>query len=245
MLDYVLRNLTADTLKPLYAGLFMDWDLPGSASRNVARYDSVRRLGYCYDPTDTRVYAGVRVLSAQPAGAYAINNNAAGGSPIYLADGFSPAEKFLALSGGTTRATWSAGPADVSQVLSARVARLAPGDSVAVAFALVAGSTLAELQTAADEAQRAYQAVLATPPPAVAGGWQVYPSPTAGPVRVVPPPGTSATHLEVINELGQCVLRLALPAGGTEVSLAGLAPGLYWLRTLGPGAPLHYRVAKY
>ena len=245
VLDYVLQNLTADTLKPLYAGLFMDWDLPGSAGRNVARYDSVRRLGYCYDPADTRVYAGVRVLSAQPAGAYAIDNNAASGSPIYLGDGFSPAEKYLALSGGPARATWLAGPTDVSQVLSARVGRLAPGDSVAVAFALVAGSSLPELQAAADEAQRAYQTALAAATPAAAPGWQVYPSPTAGPLRVVLPLGVGAAGLEVLNELGQCVLRQAMPAGGGELLLGSLPPGLYWLRTTGPGVLLRCRVAKY
>ncbi|NML65492.1 S8 family serine peptidase [Hymenobacter sp. RP-2-7] len=246
LLDYVLRNLTADTLKPLYAGLFMDWDLPGSANRNVARYDSVRRLGYCYDPTDTRVYTGVRVLSAQPASAYAIDNNAASGSPLYLGDGFSPAEKYLALSGGTTRATWSAGPGDIAQVLSARVARLAPGDSVAVAFALVAASTLPALQAAADEAQRTYQQVLAAAPPAAPAGWQLYPNPTAGPLRVGLPLGAGAVMMEVLNELGQLVRRQALPAGGGELSLAGLPAGLYWLRaTGGAGTPLRGRVAKY
>jgi len=246
VLDYVLRNLTADTLKPLYAGLFMDWDLPSSASRNVARYDSVRRLGYCYDPTSPRVYAGVQVLSAQPAGAYAIDNNASSGSPVYLSDGFSPAEKYLALSGGTGRATWSVGPADVSQVLSARIPRLAPGDSVAVAFALVAAASLPELQAAADEAQRTYQTVLATATATpTAAGWQVYPIPTAGPLRVVLPLGIGAVGIELLNELGQCVQRQRLPAGGGELSLAGLPAGLYWLRTTGPGTPLRCRVANY
>ena len=243
LLDYVLQNLTADTLKPLYAGLFMDWDLPGSASRNVARYDSVRRLGYCYDPLDTRVYTGVQVLSPQPAGAYSIDNSAASGSPIYLGDGFSPAEKYLALSGGTTRATWATGPSDISQVLSARVARLAPGDSVAVAFAILAAPSLAELQAAAAAAQQAYQQVLAAAAPTAGAGWQVYPNPTAGPLRVVLPPAFGPAAVEVLNELGQPVRRLALPAGGGPLELTGLPAGLYLLRAAGPGGQLVRRVA--
>ena len=243
LLDYVLQNLTADTLKPLYAGLFMDWDLPGSAGRNVARYDSVRRLGYCYDPLDTRVYTGVQVLSPQPTGAYGIDNSAASGSPIYLGDGFSPAEKYLALSGGTTRATWATGPSDISQVLSARVARLAPGDSVAVAFAILATPSLAELQAAAAAAQQAYQQVLAAVAPTAGAGWQVYPNPTAGPLRVVLPPAFGPAAVEVLNELGQPVRRLALPAGGGPLELIGLPAGLYLLRAAGPGGQLVRRVA--
>ena len=64
LLDYSLLNLTADTLQPLYAGIFTDWDLPGTPGRNVARWDSVNRVSYAYDPRDPRVYAGVQVLGA-------------------------------------------------------------------------------------------------------------------------------------------------------------------------------------
>ena len=52
LLDYSLLNLTADTLQPLYAGIFTDWDLPGTPGRNVARWDSVNRVSYAYDPRD-------------------------------------------------------------------------------------------------------------------------------------------------------------------------------------------------
>ncbi|MFC7669665.1 hypothetical protein ACFQT0_21570 [Hymenobacter humi] len=50
VLEYTLKNLTADTLKPLYAGLFMDWDVPtpDGAARNSADWDPTHDLGYCY-----------------------------------------------------------------------------------------------------------------------------------------------------------------------------------------------------
>ena len=160
LLDYSLRNLTADTLKPLYAGIFTDWDLSGEPGRNVARWDSVNRFSYVYDPLAARVYTGVQVLGTGPAGVYAIDNAAPATDPIYLADGFSPAEKYLALSGGFNRAHRSAGTlaagTDVSGVVSTRVPRLAPGDSVTVAFALLAAPTLPELQVAAQAATAAY-----------------------------------------------------------------------------------------
>ncbi|MEJ7663896.1 MAG: hypothetical protein WKG07_32370 [Hymenobacter sp.] len=73
---------------------------------------------------------------------YALNNAAPAGVPIYLSDGFSPAEKFLALSGGFGRAHREVGAdtagTDVSQVVSTRLPRLAPGDSATVTFAVLA-----------------------------------------------------------------------------------------------------------
>ena len=160
LLDYSLRNLTADTLKPLYAGIFTDWDLPGEPGRNVARWDSVNRVSYTFDPLATRVYTGVQVLGAGPAGVYAINNAAPASDPIYLGNGFSAAEKYLALSGGFNRAHRNAGTlaagTDVSSVVSTLVPRLAPGDSTTVAFALLAAPTLSELQEAAQAATAAY-----------------------------------------------------------------------------------------
>jgi serine protease len=238
LFDYSLRNLTADTLKPLYAGLFADWDLPGDAARNVARWDSVNRVGYCYDPLTPQIYAGVQVLGARPAGVYSIDNAAPAGTPIYLGDGFSPAEKYLALSGGFGRAHRNVGTAaqgtDASQVVSTLVPRLAPGDSATVAFAVLAAPTLAELQAAAQAATAAYQQqVLAVAPVAVGAAWQLYPNPTSGLLHITLPLSTGAATAQVLDALGRLVATAALPSGGGELSLQALAPGLYVVRIAG------------
>jgi len=246
VLEYSLTNLTADTLKPLYAGLFTDWDLPGESGRNLARYDSVRRLGYCYDPLAPRLYAGVQVLGRGPAGIYSIDNNAAAGTPIFFADGFSPAEKYLALSGGFGRAHRAAGTApagaDVSQVLSTLVSRLAPGDSTTVAFAVLAAPTLAELQAAADAAAVAYVPLPA--PATVPGAWQAYPNPSTGLVRVVLPAGFGPATAQLFNSLGQEVARQALGAAGGELRLHTLVTGVYTLRISGAGGTLVRRLVR-
>jgi serine protease len=249
VLEYSLKNMTADTLKPLYAGLFTDWDLPGETGRNLARYDSVRHLGYSYDPLATRLYAGVQVLGRGPAGVYAINNGAAAGTPIYFGDGFSPAEKYLALSDGFGRAHRSAGAdptgADVSQVLSTLVPHLAPGDSATVAFAVLAAPTLAELQAAADAATAAYvpsQPLAAAP--AANTTWQIYPNPSTGLVQVVLPPGFGIGTAQVFNALGQEVARQPLGATGGELRLASLAVGVYTLRISGASGSLVRRLVR-
>jgi subtilisin family serine protease len=244
ILEYSLRNMTADTLKPLYAGLFTDWDLPGDSGRNLARYDSVRRVGYCYDSLATRVYAGVQVLGSGPAGVYSINNNAPASAPISFGNGFSPAEKYLALSGGFGRAYRSAGSGDVSQVLSTVVPRLAPGDSVLVSFAVLAAPTLAQLQTAAVAANAAYQTVLAAAPVAKMVDWQLFPNPTRDVVQVQLPRSFGPATVRVFNTQGQLVSQAALVAGGGPVSLAALAPGLYVVRVTGAAGSLWQRLAR-
>jgi len=244
ILEYSLRNITADTLKPLYAGLFADWDLPGDSGRNLARYDSVRRVGYCYDSVATRVYAGVQVLGTGPAGVYSINNNVAASAPIYFGDGFSPAEKYRALSDGFGRAHRSAGSGDVSQVLSTVVPRLAPGDSVRVAFAVLAAPTLAQLQTAAQAANSVYQTVLATAPVAKTVDWQLFPNPAHDAVRVQLPGSFGPATVRVFNTQGQLVSQAAVPVGGGPVSLAALAPGLYVMRVTGAAGSLWQRLAR-
>ncbi|MDO7887929.1 S8 family peptidase [Hymenobacter cheonanensis] len=238
LLDYSLRNLTADTLKPLYVGVFTDWDLPGETGRNVARWDSVNRVSYAYDPVAPRFYAGVQVLGPHPPGVYALDNAAPAGSPIYLGDGFSPAEKFLALSGGFNRAHREAGTAaqgtDVAQVVSTLVPRLAPGDSATVAFAVLVAPTLPELQAAAQAATAIYQQALATAPAVGASPtWQLYPNPTTGRLHITLPAGLGPATAQVLDALGRPVATAALPGGGGELSLAPLARGLYLVRIVG------------
>ena len=246
LLEYSLRNLTADTLKPLYAGIFADWDLPGETGRNVATYDTVRQLGYVFDPVVPRFYAGIRLLTAAggPAVApavYSINNNAPAGAPVRLADGFSIAEKFRTLSSGTARATRTAGGpdgADVSQVVGTRLAALAPADSVAVAFAVVVAPTLAALQAAADAAQAAYALLLPTVAARVRAGFSVYPNPASGPLRVELPPGFGPADLRLLDALGRTVRRRYATGAGLDWSVLGLPPGFYTLRATGTAGVL-------
>ncbi|AWM31316.1 serine protease [Hymenobacter nivis] len=247
VLEYTLRNLTADTLKPLCAGLFMDWDLPGVPGRNAAAYDTARALGYCYDPVTTRVYAGVQLLRGGAPAVYSIDNNAPAGSPIRLADGFSPAEKYLTVSSGTARTQRTAGlpnGADVSQVVGTRLAQLAPGDSVLITFAVLAARSLPELQAAADAARLAYATLLPARAPARAPSFAVFPNPTAGPLRVELPTGFGLTEIQLLNSLGQTVLRRLSSGASAELDLSGLAPDFYTIRALGAGGVLARSVVR-
>ena len=251
LLEYSLRNLTADTLQPLYAGLFADWDLPSpdGGLRNAAAWDSTRQLGYCYAlaqvpppaPVAPGRYAGVRLLRGGAPAVYSINGGAPAGSPVRLADGFSLAEKFLTLSSGTARAQRTAGlplGADVAQVVGTRLAQLAPGDSVTVTFAILAAATLPQLQAAADAAALAYATLLPARPSAPVPGFAVYPNPTVGPLRVEVPAGFGLLEVRVLNALGQLVRRQAVSGRQADANLRGLAPGWYTVQAIGTSGVL-------
>ncbi|GAA4035413.1 hypothetical protein GCM10022409_20110 [Hymenobacter glaciei] len=244
VLEYSLKNLTADTLKPLYAGIFTDWDLPtpDGAAHNAAAYDSARTLAYSYAlgqlPATPApgTYAGLRLLRGGAPAVYSIDGAAPAGSPVRLADGFSPAEKFRTLSSGTARAQRTAGlpnGSDVMQVLGTRLARLAPGDSATVAFAVLAAPTLAQLQASSDAAAQLYATVLPTRASAQLAGFSAYPNPTTGLLRVEVPADFGLREIQVRNTLGQLVRRQVASGTTATISLTGLAPGLYLLKMQG------------
>jgi hypothetical protein len=137
----------------LYAGLFFDWDIDEAHyATNRTAYDAARLMGYAWDESPGLPYVGVLALGGVAAGFSAIPNNGVG-SPVNLLNGFSKAEKWDVLQGGT--GVLAAGPTDVSNALSTGPHRLPPGGRALAAFALVAGNDLALLQANADQA-RAY-----------------------------------------------------------------------------------------
>ncbi|WP_426062095.1 S8 family serine peptidase [Hymenobacter sp. B1770] len=241
VLEYTLKNITADTLKPLYAGLFMDWDMPTSdgTGRNAAAWDSTRSLGYTYAlgqpaPNLPAVYAGVKLLRGGAPAVYSFDNNAPVGAPVRLADGFSPAEKFLTLSNGTTQRTAGLpGGADVSQVVGARLTKLAPGDSTTVAFAMMSAPSLLQLQAAADAASFVFATLLPTRLAGFASAFNAYPNPTTGQLQLQLPEDFGPATVLVLDLTGRQVMSLRALGRQVDTNLAGLTPGLYLVRAVG------------
>ncbi|MBO0359979.1 S8 family serine peptidase [Hymenobacter sp. BT186] len=243
VLEYVIKNVTADTLKPLYAGLFADWDL-GDYIRNAVAWDSVRNLSYAYNVNSQNAYIGLQWLRGGTPISYAIDVNAPTGL-VRLSDGFSRAEKMTTLANGTRqRTTGLTNGTDIAQVVGAKLPWLAPSDSVVVALAVVAAPTLAQLQAAASAAQVRYspQQALNTRSALAAGAWQLYPNPTTGQIRVEVPASFGSRQLEVLSPLGQVVKQQAFLGSTSEVNLQGLPAGMYIVRIHGATGSLTRRV---
>ncbi len=159
VLRYAIRNQSAATLDGIRVGWFFDWDVDGSNyETNRTGFDASRGLGYVYDDgAGPEVFVGVRTLTAPGTTSYRgiWNDESDADNPAWgVYDGFIDAEKWECLSAGIVNP--SVGPADISQALATGPFTIAPGDSIVVAFAILGGSDLADLQQNADVAQSAW-----------------------------------------------------------------------------------------
>ncbi|MGH7565106.1 MAG: FlgD immunoglobulin-like domain containing protein, partial [Gemmatimonadota bacterium] len=186
ILQYVLTNLSSQSLSGLRVGLFTDWDLPGTAGDpfETAGWDPSLRLG-SVEGSENQPALGVVWLDDVPVAqiGYAAvtrdeivqgttGNPAAGRgvqgteAPDLFAGEFSDAEKWELLTSGQSRTTVSE-PADVFQIIGRGPLTLAAGASDTVAVALVAATDRAALRQAAEAAREVYfdRILLQDPPP--------------------------------------------------------------------------------
>jgi hypothetical protein len=246
IVEYTIRNNGSSTLNNLYGGIFADWDIPAYAN-NKAAEDLGRRMGYCWSTDSGGLYAGIKLLTATPFNHYAIDNSTGGNGGLDLSDGFSGTEKYAALS--TSRATAGLTPAtgnDVIDVVSSGPFNVSAGDSVTIAFALIAGEDLPMIQDAADAAQIRYDNSIilgSTPIDLVGAGGldQPYPNPASGSVTFsFGTLRTGAVSLGIYSADGQLVkevLSAGLASGRHSVTtdISGLSAGTYMVRFLADG----------
>ena len=69
----------------------------------------------------------------------------------------------------------------------------------------------------------------------------LFPNPARGWLTVARPAAAPATEADVVNDLGQVMLRIPLATPVAQVNLAGLGPGFYSLRFLLGGRPVVQR----
>jgi|GEM_PF-368629 len=165
--EYRITNAGGADLPQLHAGLFADWDIHGlifkKGAGDRADWDAARGLGYVYNPRGDRPYAGIQLLTTQAPSYYAFDNH----SGINVYDGFTPAEKFQSLTAAGAQARWQSGEngSDAAHVLGASLGALRNGETRTIAFALVAGDNLAELQAQADAIKGQFVRVKTSPAP--------------------------------------------------------------------------------
>jgi PKD repeat protein len=180
IVEYKIRNQSGANLDSLYTGIFADWEI-GTRQNNKADWDADRKLGYVFNPSGNYPYAGVQLLTDQAPHYYAFDNQ----SGINIFNGFTPAEKFQAISSGTAHTQTAANADDVAHLLGAKIRNLAEGDSAVVAFAIVTGNSIADLQKTADAARQKFVEINRSPKPVVADvqtcrGGRVMITPTPG-----------------------------------------------------------------
>ncbi len=156
--EYEIRNAGQTVLSNIYAGLFSDWDVD-QIGRDVTKYDAGNRLAYVYGRHGGTYYAGVKLLSTTGQAVYYPLANQVPSDPIFSDGEFSIAEKYQTLSAGIKSTGLGENVPDGYDVLM--VSGYGPftipiNGIVKVAFALIGGDSLQDLQASAIAAQKKY-----------------------------------------------------------------------------------------
>ena len=247
IVEYVMKNSGTTPLTNLYAGIVSDWDVDAStASANKGDYDATRKLGYVYSTATAGLYAGTKVLSSTaPALCYNIDNIAGGAGGIDVNDAtnyYGTGDKYTSLSTNRFQAgTGATAGGDIIGVVSTGPYNINAGDSVKVAFALIAGDDLLDMQNSADSAQVHYDG----PPPLPTGvktitandiNLVVYPNPAGNDLNFIFN-STKSENVEIVlsNMLGQTMLTVkknntSIGMNSINADVSGLPNGTYFYR---------------
>jgi serine protease len=160
MIFYSIKNNSGNTLNSLYASIYCDYDIGANAVQNSAAVDVPLKLGYQWDTQAGGVYAGIKLLGNTPFNCYAVDNDGANGS-FSIYDGFQKSEKYTAMTTPRNAAGTTGLGNDVSLMTSTGPFSLNAGDSIQVAFALLAGDSLPVILAAANAADIKYDAITA------------------------------------------------------------------------------------
>ncbi|KAA3620192.1 MAG: T9SS C-terminal target domain-containing protein [Calditrichaeota bacterium] len=145
IIKYTLTNLNSTSIEDVFAGIFVDWDINGDAV-DYARFSEDQNLGWVQNTLNSpEILSGTMLLNPEIGiGFNAINN-------AFINDGFTDQEKWGMLSSGIQAR--SLNDLDVSTMISAGPLNFAAGESKVVAFAMVAGESVNDLQINASNAQ--------------------------------------------------------------------------------------------
>lgn len=165
IVEYRAINTSTAGLSDIHLGLYTNWNL-GDTVNNKADWDPARNMGYVYDALNNDLYAGVALLTAQMPAYHAIDNANFNGNTAELGDTFSKTEKFNFISNGVskTQAGVNGTGNDISHLFGATISQLDQNQFTKVAFTIVAGNSLSDIRSKADQAASKYTEYLSNPP---------------------------------------------------------------------------------
>ena len=149
ILRYTIENVGTTEIDDFHMGLFFDWDSPVDAGSDNALFDAGRQMGIYQDgAVSNGAYIGTKILNSVGVNYRAIDNAV----DLFDDDRFSNVDKFNFISGGVQISALAG--VDVSTLTSGGPFTIPVGGSTEIAFALVGGESLTDLNTHADAAQQ-------------------------------------------------------------------------------------------
>jgi serine protease len=232
--EYTIKNTNSTSVNNLYAGLFSDWDIMAYAN-NKAAEDIALKMGYVYSTDVNGLYGGIKLLTSGPFTHYAIDNVTGGGGGVDISGGYSSTLKYQTLSSNRANAGGNGAGNDVIDVVSTGPFSIAAGDSVTVAFAMIAGNELGSIQASANAAQNQYNLVTSiqeNPNSELVIG-EAYPNPSTDNLTIpIFLKNASTVNISLVDNLGREVMKseyVLMSAGQQQLNLSmnGLSNGLY------------------
>ncbi|MEO6882971.1 MAG: S8/S53 family peptidase [Bacteroidia bacterium] len=243
IVQYKIKNTGTAPLQNMFAGIFADWDITDSTyNQDRAQFDSIEKMGYAYYVGAHPIYTGIKLLShSAPVMHYAIDNDSSGSGGVNIYNGFTISEKYKVLSSNRAKAGMQPTGDDIADVVSSGPFNLNPGDTAVVAFALIAGDSLADLEASADSAQVKYMTSVPLSVTEYQSSKSVvleqnFPNPATQTTSIIfNLPQKSLVDLSVYDLYGRII---AIIAHGEELSgshqynfnIGGLSSGIYYYR---------------
>ncbi len=248
IVEYVIKNKGTASLNNLYAGIFADWDIQ-NYNHNRASLDAARRMGYAFNTDTGGLYAGIELLTPGNVVHYAIDNIAGGGGGVDVySGGYTTALKYQTLSTNRANAGINGQGNDICDVVSSGPFSINIGDSIKVAFALLADSNLTGLQTSADLAQAKYNLLPVWQPSPYVYSLTNYPNPANKTTTIqFSLPAAGNASLEIYNAVGQKVItllneRLSQGTHEANIDMSQWRNGIYFYRLAVDGSSETHRM---
>jgi serine protease len=214
IVQYTIANTGTTTLTNLFAGVFTDWDIDAATyASNRASFDAANQMGYAYYTGTNGKYGGVKLLThTAPVLHYAIDNVSGGAGGVdMLAGGYDGNEKYVTLSTNRSDAGVGAAGNDVIDVVSTGPYAILAGDSIKVAFAIIAGDNLTDLQTSAQHAQTKYDGINTNTTTSILNNttdgtnrMMVYPNPSVDETKItIDIAEESSVSLKILDVMGK------------------------------------------
>jgi serine protease len=234
MVKYFIKNTSANALLNVSVGLIADWDIQNSGA-NKSAFDATNNMGYCWGTgsTATNYYAGIKLLNGT-ANNNCIDNVKGGNGGIDMTGKFPESQKYLALTVSRNSDGFTATGGDVSHCVSKKGLTIVANDSVEVAFAILAGDNLADLQLSANAAQEKYNNSISISVQETEKDnfWMIsYPNPSSSIVHFSYYLEESNASLQIINTLGETIMtynHLAKGKNTLSMDASHLSAGTYF-----------------
>lgn len=147
---YIISNPTGDPLSGLYVGQFLDWDANAEYNRNAGGFESAEQFLWTAlnTGTTTNSYRCAKLVMGTLSAAVTASASALVYTGPNGGDGFTPPEKFSALTGGTSsKDTYRTSSIDICQTIASGPHSIGAGEADTVVFALFAAASLNEART--------------------------------------------------------------------------------------------------